>query len=1056
MIDITQRLSRALGQAAFVLVLVGCGGGGGGGTSTTPTVTPPDPTLSASSAGGLFNEPQQVTLTSNGAPIYYTTDGSAPTSSSQRYTAAFTLDNDTTLQAVAINSAGQTSSTVLLTFRFDFDPPTNFALEANTLVIDVANENAFTLTIANGELDASFAIEINDADGFTQAISLSGQINNADEQVLSADLSSMADGDVTAVLSLTDVAGNASVPFSLALTKATDTAGVQVVGAVNLSSGTQIDSDVNESSVTNIANNDFASAQQIFSPGVLGGYVSQANSGPSGSLFESGDEDYFRVSLSAGDRILLTIGDTSDGQDLDVELYDAGEVLVDDSLGTGNTEAVQAPEAGDYFIRVFAFSGASNYVVTTGSSGAGTSVRTTGADFSSFDNFVPNQVIVQLGEKAPAVMSEMRQSMQVIRGQRLDEPLLMAFNGVEARKAAIVRVNDSLIDLPNAGVSAKQRTKRETIWSIKAMMRRPGIERAEPNYSRDALATPNDPLYAEQWHLPQIQLPAAWDLTTGSPSVRVAVIDTGILSNHPDFAGQLVDGVDMIGDSENAGDGDGVDSNPEDEGDGDLGDGSSSFHGTHVAGTVAAATNNSVGVGGVAWDSRIMPVRALGRSGGTSFDIIHSIRYAAGLSNASGDLPTQPADVINLSLGGAGSSQSEADAVTAARNAGVIVIAAAGNSGTQDLEFPASYEGVVSVSATNQTNVLTEYSNFGPTVDVAAPGGDMSEDVNTDGFPDGVLSAIGSDRDNSLTYGYRRYEGTSMAAPHVAGVVALMKAVYPDLTPAILDQTLKEGRITDDLGAAGRDNQFGYGLINAFKAVMTAQELASGTLQPLPPSLLASPSAISFGVINTELVLSLTNAGGGDLSVTGVSDETDWLNVSAFSTNDVGLGSYRVTADRTGLAAGEYTGTIRINSSVGDLLVPVRLQVSATTFSSSAGVLFALLIDSESEETSYQQRLANPADGVYELNLRDVAPGTYSLVVGSDMDNDNFICDAGEACGAYPTLNDEAPIEITEDSSYSLGVSFDQARFFNSAAADESGSVVFEGFRYKDTPKTVD
>ena len=630
MIDITQRFSRALGQAAFVLVLVGCGGGGGGGTSTTPTVTPPDPTLSASSAGGLFNEPQQVTLTSNGAPIYFTTDGSAPTSSSQRYTAAFTLDNDTTLQAVAINSAGQRSSTVLLTFRFDFDPPTNFALEANTLVVDVANEDAFTLTIANGELDANYAIEINDADGFTQAISLSGQINNADEQVLSADLSSMADGDVTAVLSLTDVAGNASVPFSLALTKATDTAGVQVVGAVNVSSGTQIDSDVNESSVTNIANNDFASAQQIFSPGVLGGYVSQANSGPSGSLFESGDEDYFRVSLSAGDRILLTIGDTSDGQDLDVELYDAGEVLVDDSLGTGNTEAVQAPEAGDYFIRVFAFSGASNYVVTTGSSGAGTSVRTTGADFSSFDNFVPNQVIVQLDEKAPAVMSEMRQSMQVIRGQRLDEPLLMAFNGVEARKAAIVRVNDSLIDLPNAGVSAKQRTKRETIWSIKAMMRRPGIERAEPNYSRDALATPNDPLYAEQWHFPQIQLPAAWDLTTGSPSVRVAVIDTGILSNHPDFAGQLVDGVDMIGDSENAGDGDGVDSNPEDEGDGDLGDGSSSFHGTHVAGTVAAATNNSVGVGGVAWDSRIMPVRALGRSGGTSFDIIHSIRYAQG------------------------------------------------------------------------------------------------------------------------------------------------------------------------------------------------------------------------------------------------------------------------------------------------------------------------------------------------------------------------------------------------------------------------------------------
>jgi len=107
-----------------------------------------------------------------------------------------------------------------------------------------------------------------------------------------------------------------------------------------------------------------------------------------------------------------------------------------------------------------------------------------------------------------------------------------------------------------------------------------------------------------------------------------------------------------------------------------------------------------------------------------------------------------------------------------------------------------------------------------------------------------------------------------MAAPHVAGVAALMKAVYPGLTPAIFDQMLIEGRITDDLGAAGRDNQYGYGLINAFKAVTTARELASGTLQPLPPSLLASPGAISFGVINSQLSLSLTNAGGGDLSVT--------------------------------------------------------------------------------------------------------------------------------------------------------------------------------------------
>jgi serine protease len=424
MIESTQGFSRVLAGTLLAFFLIGCGGGGGGGSgSTTPPVVVPDPTISASSSGGLFNQSQQVTLTSNGATIYFTTDDSPPTASSQQYNAALTLETDTTLRAVAINSSGQSSNTLTLSFEFDFEAPTNFALEAQTLVINTTNAAAFALTIAHGEVNASYSFEIDDTDRLTEAVRLAGQISNADGQELSLDLSNMVDGEVTAVLILTDAAGNVSAPFSLVLTKATNTTDVRIGGAVNVSSGTQIDSDVNESSVTNTANNDFASAQQVFAPGVLGGYVNQANSGAAGNLFASGDEDYFRVSLTTGDRILLTIGDTGDGQDLDMELYDAAQMLVDDSVSTGNTESVQAPGTGDFFVRVFAFSGASNYVLTLGASSAAFVGSAQAAGLSSFDAFLPNQVIVQLGEKADAAMSEMRQSMQLVKGRKLDELL---------------------------------------------------------------------------------------------------------------------------------------------------------------------------------------------------------------------------------------------------------------------------------------------------------------------------------------------------------------------------------------------------------------------------------------------------------------------------------------------------------------------------------------------------------------------------------------------------------------------------------------------------------
>ena len=295
-----------------------------------------------------------------------------------------------------------------------------------------------------------------------------------------------------------------------------------------------------------------------------------------------------------------------------------------------------------------------------------------------------------------------------------------------------------------------------------------------------------------------------------------------------------------------------------------------------------------------------------------------------------------------------------------------------------------------------------------------------------------------------------------MAAPHVAGVAALMKSVYEELTPAEFDQVLSEGRITDDLGEEGRDGDFGYGLINANKAVITAQQLANGTLEPLPPFLRSSPRRLSFGVTNSRQALTLSNAGGGDLTVSSVAGDADWLSITASDVNESGLGAYFAVADRTTLAVGDLSANIRVTSSAGDLDIPVSIRIRSSDFAASAGVLYALLVDPGTGETVKQQRLSDPSGDSYTLGMEDVELADYTLVVGSDMDNDGFICDAGEACGAFPTLNDEQEVLITGDSEFSLDVSFDQSRFFRSASENEaSNQERFEGYRYKETLKAA-
>ena len=575
------------------------------------------------------------------------------------------------------------------------------------------------------------------------------------------------------------------------------------------------------------------------------------------------------------------------------------------------------------------------------------------------------------------------------------------------------------------------------------------IKSASLNYIRNSSALPNDDtaLVSQQFasHYSLIRLEQAWDSginhAKGREEVLVAVLDTGIVpltgpEAHPDWAsvdddasdssGKLRYGFDFVSPADIDGDQTpGIDSDPTDVGPAS----NTSFHGTHVAGTIAAPTDNQIGLAGVGRNVSIMPIRVLGDCGcGSTFDILQGNLYAAGLANDSGIIPAEKADIINMSLGGGGFNQTAQDVYRQVRAAGVIIIAAAGNESTGQLGYPASYEGVVSVSASSHGQggtpsdiILAEYSNFGSEIDVTAPGGQSFTDENEDGFDDGVLSTVGLALDPS---GYSSFNGTSMAAPHVAGVAALMESVHEGLTPEEFDQALLDRTIVLDVGTSGRDDSFGAGLIDTLNAVRVAESLAglSPTPQPGEPSLdpadpvgriSAQPRRLNFGAGLVSLDFRLRNSGdkAALLIVRTLSPSSGSLIVSEAEVDRNKLGTYVVNLDRSELPEGDNRFNIDVETNLGSLSIPVSITKTEPVGPIDAGPLHLILLDASSLK---QQDcvLLSPTDGIYSTKFESVPKGDYFALAGSDTNGDGLICGPFEACGAYKSLGDLQ--EITE------------------------------------------
>ncbi|MEY4980672.1 MAG: hypothetical protein RL174_10 [Actinomycetota bacterium] len=345
-----------------------------------------------------------------------------------------------------------------------------------------------------------------------------------------------------------------------------------------------------------------------------------------------------------------------------------------------------------------------------------------------------------------------------------------------------------------------------------------------------------DPQIVKQWHLNSangINVNAAWRRTNGDSSVVVAVIDSGI-TEHPDLAGQTVPGYDFVSDAQSAGDGDGRDADPTDPGDGSTTE-PSSWHGTHVSGLIAAAANSEGGVG-VAPGVKVQMVRALGALGGESKDLAAAIMWSAGIELSGVPLNATPAKVINMSLGTDRPQRCDAatqSAVEAVKALGVTMITAAGNTGSEAFwSYPGNCFGTINVGATGFSGDRSWYSNYGPGVDISAPGGDSR---NSTGAPEGTFGRIYStSNDGKLAAGnptYAYQEGTSMAAPILSGVVALMYSVEPSLTFDEVWAILKSTATPFAAGSTcstgiGTDAQLcGIGIVNAGAAVEAAIKL---------------------------------------------------------------------------------------------------------------------------------------------------------------------------------------------------------------------------------------
>jgi thermitase len=480
-----------------------------------------------------------------------------------------------------------------------------------------------------------------------------------------------------------------------------------------------------------------------------------------------------------------------------------------------------------------------------------------------------------------------------VAGRLLAQPIISAKPGEVAALYARsgLRVHHTIPSLNVHVLQAPEGTEEE----VAAVLMKTGLfSYVEPDFIATAAATtvtPNDPDFSSQWHLTSINAPSAWSITTGTAGAPIAIIDSGVDSTHPDLSSKLVAGWNFLTGTSNTAD--------------DYG------HGTAVAGTAAAASNNGIGIAGVSWNNPIMPLLVLDSTGSATYsNIASAIQYAA----------DHGARIINISLGGASASSTLQNAVNYAWTKGAVIFAAAMNSSSSTPYYPAACTDVVAVSATEPNGTLATFSDYGSYIDLAAPG-------------DNILTTMSGG-------GYGYWLGTSFSSPIVAATAALALSVQPGLSAAALVNLLEQN--ADYLGGyTGWNQYFGYGQVDAYKTVVAAQNVV---VDKTPPTVSIGSPANGATVSGTVQV---TGAATDNVGVTSIQFSVDGQVVASsvsspflFSWNTANYtnAAHTITVSASDAAGNVGTASISVTVSNISNAGPSTLAVSITNPVSGATI----------------------------------------------------------------------------------------------------------------------